>query len=166
MRHFLYCPSHYEEQRAQAEDGKDVRREDDERISGDSKDRGDGIQREDDVRRLNEHERQQQGRRKPLSVLDGKKAAVVESRRRRDDSPSNFPYNAFFRVRLSVPLKEEPDSSQDEKCSEDVDEPVKALEHRRARQDHHRAQDEGGEDAPEEDAMLIERRDAETVENS
>ncbi len=61
-----------EVQRAQAQNGEDVGREDDEGVLGDPEDRGDGVDGEDHVRGLHHHQRQEQRGDRPDPSMGGR----------------------------------------------------------------------------------------------
>lgn len=64
-------------------------------------------------------------------------------------------------MRLAVAGEEQTDAGDDEQRTEEVDDPVEAREQRGAEGDEDRAHDDRAEDAPEENAMLVDLRNGE-----
>jgi hypothetical protein len=71
----------------------------------------------------------------------------------------------LLQVGRLVALSQELHPCEDEERAEDIDEPVEAREHRAAREDHDGAHDQRPQDAPEQHAVLVERRHLERRED-
>jgi hypothetical protein len=68
-------------------------------------------------------------------------------------------------VNLLLALRRHPEPEDHEERTEDVDDPVEPLDEHGAHDDHRAALDESAEDAPEQHAVLVERRDLEVRED-
>ena len=85
--------------------------------------------------------------------------------RNRNVARHEFDYRIIVGRSVRLFLTEHPDAGEDEKCAEEIDDPVEALDESSAQQDHHDAHGERAEHAPVENAVLKFRRDFEEGED-
>ena len=91
------------------------------------------------MRRLLSHE-------EPLAVIGA---------RDRHDAAEPPDHETGFRVEILLVVHHHPDAGEHQKGAEQVDDPVEVLNQVRAGRDHRAAHQQGAEDAPEEDAVLV-----------
>ena len=89
---------------------------------------------------------------------------AVEALRDREEPPGQADHDVPVGVGLVRLQEEHLDPGEDQEGPEDVDDPGEALDELGAHRDHGAAHQQGAHDAPEEDAVLVERRDREEAE--
>ena len=126
-------PGQHEIQRAQAENGKDVRGENDERLGRDGENGGNGIQRKNQVGGFHHQQHQRQRRERLAAIQPGEKFLAVkfgadgkEFSREPDDG-------IFSGCTPSSPDKKHFDAGENQERAEEIERPLEALDERRAR---------------------------------
>jgi uncharacterized protein YdhG (YjbR/CyaY superfamily) len=160
----LHDPGQREIERAQTEDREDVAGEDEERIGGDGEDGRDGIDGEHDIGAFHHDERERERRQVLLPAAIGQKVMAVELVR----NPKMPACEADDRVVPGIGLllvQEHSNGGEDQEGAEDVQHPVESLDEDGPQPDHQAAHDQRAEDSPEENAMLVLRRNVEKRED-
>ena len=143
----VHHPREEEVERPQAEEGKGVCGEDDERVVGDREDRGDRVDREDEVGgREDDDDGSGDGRSRP----DALHAAQHD-----------VPFRMHFLARVAREL----DARRDEEEAEEVDREVERVEEGGARDDEDRPHHEGHDDPDRQESPLLAGRDRERGED-
>ena len=145
---------------AEAEDGADVGGVDDEGVAGDAEDGGDGVEGEEEVGGLDDHEDEEEESEFTATVLANEEASGVRSGAEGEVAAGEADDGHFFDIDVGS-MEEHVDSGVENVAAEEVDEPGEGVEEGDARADKNAAQDEGADNAPEEDAALLRRFDAE-----
>ena len=89
---------------------------------------------------------------------------AVEALRDREEPPGQADHDVPVGVGLVRLQEEHLDPGEDQEGAEDVDDPGEALDQLGADRDHGAAHQQGAHDAPEEDAVLVDRRHREEAE--
>ena len=153
-------------ERPQAEDRKDVRGEGDKAILGDREDGGQGIEREDHVGRFNDDQHDEHRRGHAAALVDREEVTLVVGGRDREEAAEEADGGVVLGVDLGVFAGQgHLHTGVDEKGAEDVEHPVKARDDAHSDQNKDRAHDDRADDAPEEHAVLVFRRDLEVGED-
>src|ERR1700722_10644951 len=114
-------------ERAQAEDGEDVGRIDDEGVSRDGQDCGDGVHGEDDVHGFQGHQREKQRRSVPFAVLADKEFLAVVVAHYWKESPGYANEPGFFGGQLTFAREQHSKAGEEQDCSEEIHDGVKLL---------------------------------------
>jgi hypothetical protein len=152
---------------AQAEDGEDVGGEDEEGVAGDADDGGDGIDGEDDVGGFDDEEDEEHGGHGAAAVGEASEEAVgvVGGRDGEDFAGETDEDGVLEVVGVVAAAAGDFDGGVDEEGTEDVEDPLEVFDKFNAGTDHDAAEDEGAQDAPEEDAVLVFGLDGEVGED-
>lgn len=149
---------------AEAEDGEDIGGVDDEGVPCDSEDGGDGVDGEDEVGEFDDEKGDEEGCGHEGTLMANKEVAVVVVPGDRDEATEEADNKGLLRVDIGFLFGDHLDAREDEKGTEDVDDPGKFGDEFGTDSDHGGAHDEGTEDAPEEDFVLVARWDGEVGE--
>jgi hypothetical protein len=150
--------------RPQAEDREHIGGEHNQRLAGEREDGRHRVHREDDVAQLQEHQRHQQRRGVPASVEPDQERLAMEPGRHRHQPAEQPHHRVLVGVHLLVRRKQQLDAGEDQEAAEQEHHP-RVLHQDRAQGDEHGAEDERADDAVEQDAVLVLRRDGEVREH-
>ena len=140
--------------RAQADDGKNVRGENDEGLARDGKNRRDGVHGENQIGRLDEQQHQRQRRERKAAIEPGEKLLPVKVRRNGEKFSREPQREVFFRLHGFLAGKKHLDPGKNEKRAEDIKHPVELVDQFHAGGNHRAAHDERAENAPKQQPML------------
>lgn len=149
---------------AEAEDGEDIGGVDDEGVPGDSEDGGDGVDGEDEVGEFDDEEGDEERGGHEGTLLADEEVAFVVVPGDGDEAAEEADDEGLLRVDIGFLFGDHFDAGEDEEGAEDVDDPGEFGDEFGADRDHGGAHDEGAEDAPEEDFVLVAWRDGEVGE--
>jgi MFS family permease len=153
------------EQRAQAHERERVRRPDGQRVGRDRERRGDRVHREGDVGRDHADERQDHWGGHALAVLAREEAGAVVVLAD-GQHPAHEPRAAALPgVDVLVRAAQDPPGQDEQGRTEDVDDPVEALDQLDAHEDREAAHDEREHDAPEQQRAPLLVGDGEGAED-
>ena len=159
-------PRQHEVERAQAQDGEDVRGEDDEGVLRDGEDGGDGVHGEDEVGGLHHQQHERERREGGASVVELRhEVLAVEFMRHGEESLCELDDEVLLGVHALVVHEKHLDAGEDEEAAHHVEHPVELFDERRAEADHHAAHDQCAKDAPEQDPVLLLQGHAEIGED-
>jgi hypothetical protein len=156
---------HGEVERSQPEDREGVGREDQERVARDREDRRDGVDREHHVGELDHHQRHEERRGVELGVPAHEEVGLVHFVGDRDEPPHEPGRKTVLDVWRVLAVAQHPERRDDQDRAEHVEHPVEVVQQRRAGRDHHAAQHDRADDAPEQHAVLELRRDLQVTED-
>ena len=149
---------------AEAENGEDIGGVDDERVPGDGEDGGDGVDGEDEVGEFDDEEGDEEWGGHEGALMADEEVAVVVVFGNGDEAAEEADDESLLRVDIGFLFDDHFDACEYEKGAEDVDDPGKFGDEFGADSDHGGAHNEGTEDAPEEDFVLVAWRDGEVGE--
>ena len=153
----------------QAEDGKHVRREDDEAevfgmLVDDAEDRRHAVNREQDVGALHDEEHEEQRRGDELARLADEEPVPFLMVRDGDHPADELEEEVIAGIDLLV-AERELDAGVDQERPEQRHHPLEPLDELRPQEDERQTHDHRAEDPPEEDAVLILERHLEVAEH-
>ena len=90
---------------------------------------------------------------------------AAESAGHLEEVSSQANHQVFLRIRRPIAQEDDFRTGKDQKHPEDMEDPIKTRDRRRAQADHHAAHDERAEDAPEQYPVLVGERHAEIGED-
>src|SRR5262249_50177216 len=134
---------------------------DNEGIGRNSENRGDRVNRENQIRELNHHQHEQQERSGQLALFPGKELFFFVMTRNRQKARYRANQDVLFWLDLDLFVPKHLDSGVNQETAENVDDPVKPVDQRRADENHRQTHEQRAHHAPKEHAMLKLRRDLE-----
>ena len=161
---FVQHPGERKIQRSQTEDGKDVRRINDEGIFRDGEECRDGVHRKNHVGDFDEQEHDEEWRRQPDAVFADEELIAAVVARDWDELLEPAHHRVALGMKLLFLLHDHLDAGHDQERAEDINDPLKLRDEHRPGDDHGGSEDERTEDAPKEHAVLIGRRHGEVGE--
>src|ERR1035437_4671492 len=139
-----------EVERTQAENGKDVRGEDDERLPRHGEDGRDGIHGKEQVAGLNHHEHQRQGGERFAAFPLSHEPLAVKLWREGIEFSPRLDHAIVLRMLFGLE-KEHPEAAVEEEGAEDIEHPIEQGDEGNAQADHQAAHDESAKDARSEE---------------
>src|SRR3989304_1284572 len=149
---------------AQAQNGKDVRSVDDERVERDGQDGGNWVPRKDEVGGLHQQEHHEQRGGEPAAVSPDEESILFVAVGYRHQSAKEPQHGIPFRVNLLALLPGHLDAGQDQEGPEDVNDPMELLDQGNAGGNKDGPHNQRAQDAPEKDLVLVGGRHAKVGE--
>src|ERR1051326_3376380 len=140
------------------QDGKNVRRINDERVAGDSQDGWNRVRGKKNVSSFHHQQNHKQGRCKGLPFSTDKKVLSLIGIGEREESSAEFQDYIFGGILLFIASTHELKAGPDQKDSEDVENPMEALHQRHAGYDKDTAHNQCANNSPEQHALFFFRR--------
>ena len=151
--------------RTQSQNSEDIGCIDDEGVPTDGENRGDGIHSEDDISHLHKNQRDEEGRREAFAVFTDKKSIAVQNGSDGQDPSKHFDDDIFVEIDFLFFGKRHLNAREHEKAAKHIDGPVEFFNQGDASKDENRAHDQGAQNAPEQNLVLILRRNFKESEN-
>src|ERR1051325_1995138 len=142
-------------ERAQPEDGKYVRRKNDERFLCHAKNCRNRIKGEDQIRRFHHEQHESERCKRTPAVQRCEKFRAFELFRNREKLSCELEHQIVFRFDPAFIRKKHFDAAENQKGSEHIKHPLETHDERGTRTDHESPHEQCTHDAPEEHAMLV-----------
>src|SRR5664280_1882372 len=152
-------------QRAQSENRKHIGGVDNERLARHRQNRRDGVGRKQHVGSLHHNQHHRQRRCVSHQPTSDEKFAALKILRHKEKFAKAAEHQVRFGIDLFVLLAKQFETAVDEDRAEDINEPVKAVQQRDARDDEDGTHDQRAQDAPEQHVVLKVSRDAKIAED-
>jgi len=154
-----------EVERAQTKNSKDIGSVNDKRIAGNRKNGRNRIDRKHQIGRLDHHQRQKQRRNHQLPRPAHKKALPLVGFSHRHQASHQPEREIFLWLNLFLFLHSHAHTGNQQKGTEDIENPVEGFQQGRARENEQAAHHQCTKYSPEEYPMLIRRRNAQRGKN-